>query len=90
MSSNFVSNENATALFTKVKNNFGTQVVEWDVWREMAPQEKEAIPEAKIINAPGIDYHAETIKAHVFPKLWENPDPSSVFAAQNITLSSSD
>ena len=88
MSSNFVSNENATTLFTKVKNNFGTQVIEWDDWLNMTKAEKEAIPEAKIINAPGVDDNSGHV--NVFKKLWENPTPTANFAAQNITLASDD
>lgn len=63
------------------------EVVDWDDWRQMTDQEKEAIPEAMIENAPGID---GLLSATLMTKLWENPDPTSAFAAQNITLSSDD
>jgi hypothetical protein len=62
------------------------EVIDWDDWRQMTDQEKEAIPEAMIENAPGVD---GLLSATLLPKLWENPDPTSNFAAQNVTLSES-
>ncbi len=63
------------------------EVIDWDDWRQMTDQEKEAIPEALIEDAPGID---GLLSATLLTKLWENPDPTSDFAAQNITLTSDD
>ena len=61
--------------------------IEWSVWNTMTDTEKEAIPKALVVNAPGID---GPIDVDLITKLWENPSPTVAFAAQDITLSSSD
>ena len=61
--------------------------IDWDDWCAMSPQEQAAVKEAVIDNAPGVD---GGLSADLLNLLWENPDPTSAFAAQNITLASSD
>lgn len=63
------------------------QYIDWDDWCAMTEQQQAAIPEAVIENAPGVE---GGLSADLLTKLWENPDPSQLFAAQDITLSSSD
>lgn len=59
----------------------------WEQWNQLTPQQRAAIPKALVTGAPGVD---GGIDATLFTKLWENDSPSSSFAAQNITLNSSD
>lgn len=61
--------------------------IDWDDWCAMTEQQQAAVKEAVIDNAPGVD---GGLTANLMTKLWENPDPSQLFAAQDITLSSSD
>ena len=61
--------------------------IEWDDWCAMTPQQQAAVKEAVIDNAPGVD---AGLTANLLTKLWENPNPTSSFASQNITLSSDD
>lgn len=61
--------------------------IDWDDWCAMTEQQQAAVKEAVIDNAPGVD---GGLTANLLTKLWENPDPSQLFAAQDITLSSSD
>ena len=61
--------------------------VTWSTWINMTPEQQAAIPKALITGAPGLDGNLST---DLLTKLWENPSPTSAFAAQNITLSSSD
>lgn len=63
------------------------EFIDWDDWREMTDEEKAEIPEAVIENAPLVDGELD---ATIFKKLWENPNPTSAFAAQPITLASDD
>lgn len=58
--------------------------IEWDVWCAMSDQQKAAVKEAVIDNAPGVD---GGLTANLLTKLWENPNPNSDFANQNITSS---
>jgi len=60
-------------------------------WNNMSTAQQDAYtqshPKFQITNVPGTD---GTISANLFTKLWENPSPTSAFAAQNITLASGD
>jgi hypothetical protein len=56
-------------------------------WNNMTPQQQAAIPKALITEVPSVD---GGIQADLMTKLWENDSPSSAFAAQSITLASSD
>jgi hypothetical protein len=53
----------------------------------MTDAEKEAIPKALVVNAPGID---GPIDVDLITKLWENQNPTATFDAQSITLTSDD
>ena len=73
---------------TKVSN--AAEVMEWSDWNAMTVAEREAYAAGKeidIINFPSAD---GTISANLLTELWTNPDPTQAFAAQDITLSSSD
>ena len=63
--------------------------IEWDDWQAMTEAQREAYleanPKVDILNFP--DASGE-IDVELFTKLWENPDPTQVFGAQNITLAS--
>ena len=59
----------------------------WTQWNALTPEQQAAIPKALITDAPGVD---GPINVELMTKLWENPNPTSAFAAQTITLSSSD
>ena len=63
--------------------------ITWSTWQSMTPAQRDAIPKALITDVPGCDI---SIRADLMTTLWTNPNPSSSegFAAQNITLSSSD
>lgn len=66
-------------------------VVDFDVWNAYDEEERSALkaahPKIHVTNVPGAD---GSIDIEMFTKLWENPSPTSVFAAQNITLASGD
>ena len=64
-----------------------SQIITWDDWIAMTPEEQAAIPEAQIIGAPGVDGE---LRSDILKLLWSNPNPTSAFASQNITLSSDD
>ena len=61
--------------------------IAWSVWQTMTPAQRDAIPKALITDVPGCDI---SIRADLMTILWTNPDPSSSFAAQQITLNSDD
>ena len=61
--------------------------ITWTDWNLLTPQEQAAIPKALITNVPGCDV---SIRADLMTTLWTNPDPTTAFAGQNITLSSAD
>ena len=56
-------------------------VFTWDTWIAMTEQEQEAYPDAIITDAPGID---GVLTLDLMTKLWENSDPTSDFAAQDV------
>ena len=66
-------------------NTDGYMTIEYDEWESMSDSEKAQIAKAIVVNAPGLD---TGIEADLFTLLWENPNPTSAFAAQNITLAS--
>lgn len=67
------------------------ETIDWEDWIEMSSQEQEAYkiahPDLLILDAPGADGN---ISADLLTELWSNPDSTATFAAQNISLSSSD
>lgn len=60
--------------------------IDYEDWLELTEQEKET-GRWDVIGVPGAD---GTVSFDLMTKLWENPDPTAEFAAQTITLSSSD
>lgn len=60
--------------------------IDWKDWCELTPEEQET-GDWTIINCPWAD---GDVSVDLMTKLWENPDPTQNFAAQNITLSSGD
>lgn len=56
-------------------------------WNNMTPEQQAAIPKAIITEVPSVD---GGIQADLMTKLWENPNPTASFAAQDIDLSSDD
>lgn len=61
--------------------------ITWAQYNALSPAEQAALEHTLVTDVPGAD---GTISADILTKLWENPSPTSAFAAQNITLSSSD
>ena len=55
--------------------------IDYEDWLELTEQEKET-GRWDVIGVPGAD---GTVSVELMTKLWENPDPSSSFAAQDIT-----
>lgn len=60
--------------------------IDWEDWCELTPEEQET-GDWTIVNCPWADGN---VSVDLLTKLWENPSPTSAFAAQNIALSSSD
>lgn len=60
--------------------------ITWDEWSQLTEQEAEG-KDYYITDEP---YVNGKINTEVFTKLWENPNPTSAFAAQTITLASDD
>ena len=60
--------------------------IDWEDWCELTPEEQET-GDWTIINCPWADGN---VSVDLMTKLWENPDPSASFVAQNITLASDD
>ena len=77
--------DNSTDSMTEVDDS--PTEIEWSVWNTMTDAQKEAIPKALVVNAPGVD---GPINIDLMTKLWENSDPSVAFAPTNISLTSSD
>lgn len=65
--------------------------IDWDDWQAMTEQEREAYlaenPKVDIIGFPDAD---ADLQLDFMTKLWENPDSTQAFAAQDVTLSSDD
>ena len=59
--------------------------IDWDEWESMSESERAQIKRGTVVNVPGLD---AGIKVELFKLLWSNPNPTSAFAAQNITLAS--
>lgn len=62
------------------------RTITWDEWQELPDEEKEQ-GKWDITDVPGAD---GKINAELLTKLWENPNPTANFPAQEITLSSDD
>jgi len=60
--------------------------ITWSAWQQMTDAQKEGT-KWLITDVPDAD---GSISADLLTKLWENPNPTSAFAEQNITLSSDD
>lgn len=63
-----------------------TTTISWDDWNELTDAEKEGTHWI-ITDVPDVDGKVNT---DLMTKLWENPSPSSAFAAQTIILNSDD
>lgn len=64
--------------------------IEWSVWSAMTEAQQNAYSAGKkldIVNAPWASGH---IPVELIKTLWTNPNPTSAFAAQDITLASDD
>lgn len=64
--------------------------VEWSTWNAMTEAQRTAYSAGKkldIINVPSV---SGSIPVELLKTLWENPNPTAEFAAQNITLASDD
>jgi len=61
--------------------------IDWDEWESMTDAERAQIKRGTVVNVPGLD---AGIKVELFKLLWSNPDPTSTFDAQNITLADND
>lgn len=60
-------------------------------WYAMTDQEQDAYADEHFkFTIDNIDEADEFVNVDLMTKLWENPSPTSAFASQNITLSSSD
>lgn len=59
--------------------------IDWNEWENMSESERAQIKRGTVVNVPGLD---AGIKVELFKLLWSNPNPTSAFAAQNITLAS--
>ena len=70
-----IENSSGTALPQRTNLQFGSGLGVTD----------DAVNDATVVELTG-----ESVHANMFVKLWENPNPSSAFVAQDITLSSSD
>ena len=69
-----------------VVNVAGYTSIDYEDWNELTPSQQES-GKWLITGVPGAD---GSIQIDLMTKLWENPDPTASFAAQNIVLSSSD
>ena len=64
------------------------ELITWADWQTIVANHEENLhPNAIITGAPSADGN---ISVDLMTKLWENPNPSSSFSAQQVTLSSSD
>lgn len=64
------------------------EIILWEDWQTIVANHEENLhPNAVITGVPGAN---GDISVDLMTKLWENPSPTASFAAQNITLSSSD
>ena len=75
-----------TGSYTDLTNKPETTVIDWDDWNQLTPQEQES-GSYTITDCPWADGN---VSVDLMTKLWENPSPTSSFAAQNVTLSSDD
>jgi hypothetical protein len=70
---------------TKLDNPLYTEI-SYNDWLQLTPYQQEH-GRWDVTDVPGAD---GTVSIDLMTKLWENPSPTSSFAAQNITLSSDD
>lgn len=61
--------------------------ITWAEYNALTPSQQASLEHTLVTDVPGAD---GTISADLMTKLWENPNPTSAFASQNITLSSGD
>ena len=84
---NFASYGDMETLLTEVSSKCGPYTeITYEEWLQLTPYQQEH-GLWDVTGVPGVD---GTISIDLMTKLWENPDPTQSFAAQNITLSSDD
>lgn len=65
--------------------------IDWDDFQAMTEAQRETyLAEHPKVDVVGFPESKDGVDIPFMEKLWENPDPTSAFGAQNITLSSSD
>lgn len=82
-SGGFEVSDDSTNDLTKVQKDIP---ITWEQWNQLT-SEQAAGNDYYITDEPYVNGQAS---ADVFTKLWENPNPATAFAAQNITLASDD
>lgn len=64
--------------------------VEWSVWDAMTEAQRDAYSAGKKLDILHAPWASGRIPVELIKTLWTNPSPTTEFAAQNITLASSD
>ena len=84
---NFASYGDMETLVTEIASKCGPYTeITYEDWLQLTPYQQEH-GRWDVTGVPGAD---GTVSIDLMTKLWENPNPSSDFAAQNITLASDD
>ena len=84
---NFASYGDMETLVTEIVDKCGPYTeISYDDWLQLTPYQQEH-GRWDVTGVPGAD---GTISIDLMTKLWENPDPTAEFAAQDITLASDD
>ena len=84
---NLASYGDMETLLTEVASKCGPYTeISYEDWLQLTPYQQEH-GRWDVTGVPGAD---GTVSIDLMTKLWENPNPSASFGAQNITLSSSD
>lgn len=81
---NFASYGDMETLVTEIADKCGPYTeISYEEWLQLTPYQQEH-GRWDVTGVPGAD---GTISIDLMTKLWENPDPTTAFAAQDITLS---